>query len=152
MSLPPRAPCKSVRSEWKYRLSPSGEKVAWDSSPAELIGTPRFTGSDHSAWAKDMASSLGAAGPDSEAHATSNATDSSASAVAANTDLMVTSWLMPAWRARRDGHCREMLIATLWFIPIVAELGDTIGNPTTLPIALADENSEVPEEWKLKLP
>src|SRR6266699_5425997 len=83
-------------------LSPSGESVAPNSSPVELTGAPRGTGSDHSDVAKDMASSLGPAGPDSEAHATSNATDSSASAVAASTDLMVTSWLMPARRA--GGH------------------------------------------------
>src|SRR6266700_2410839 len=83
-------------------LSPPGESVAPNSSPVELTGAPTFAGSDHSELAKDMAWSLGAAGPDSEAHATSNATDSSASAVVASTDLMVTSWLMPARRA--GGH------------------------------------------------
>src|SRR5437879_11622740 len=92
-------------------LSPSGESVAPNSSPVELTGAPRFTGSDHSELAKDMACSLGAAGPDSEAHATSNATESSASAVAASTDLMVTSWLVPARRA--GGHV-EIVAAQTW--------------------------------------
>src|SRR6059058_2496856 len=40
MSFPPCAPAKSVRSEWKYRLSPLGESVPWESSPTELIGAP----------------------------------------------------------------------------------------------------------------
>src|SRR5438309_6098629 len=92
-------------------LSPSGESVAPNSSPVELTGAPRFTGSDHSEFAKDMAWSLGAAGPDSEAHATGNATDSSASAMAASTDLMVTSSLVPAWRT--GGH-PEIVAAQTW--------------------------------------
>src|SRR5436309_1097091 len=46
MSFPPCARAKSVRSEWKYRLSPLGESVPWESSPTELIGAPTLTGSD----------------------------------------------------------------------------------------------------------
>src|SRR5437667_809580 len=46
LSFPPCAPAKSVRSEWKYRLSPLGESVPWESSPTELIGAPTLTGSD----------------------------------------------------------------------------------------------------------
>src|SRR6266513_3009859 len=97
-----RFPKPPGRSERKYRLSSSLDMVGVWSWHRELTGARRGTGSDHSELAKDMACSLGAAGPDSEAHATSNATDSSASAVAASTDLMVTSWLVPARRA--GGH------------------------------------------------
>src|SRR6266496_2923774 len=99
MSLLPAPP---VRALLKNITWPSGVNVGVASPAALLMGAPTFAGSDHSELAKDMAWSLGAAGPDPEAHATSNATDSSASAVVASTDLMVTSWLMPARRA--GGH------------------------------------------------
>src|SRR6266550_4034009 len=106
-----RFPNPPGRSERKYMLSSSLDIVGVWSWHRELTGAGRGTGSDHSELAKDMACSLGAAGPDSEAHATSNATDSSASAVAASTDLMVTSRLMPAWRA--GGHV-EIVAAQTW--------------------------------------
>src|SRR5207244_2974960 len=66
MSAPPSPP---ERVETKYRLSSSGDSAAFISLAAELIGAPRFTGSDHSELEKDMASSLGAAGWDSGAQA-----------------------------------------------------------------------------------
>src|SRR6266699_5866436 len=66
MSAPPTPP---GRFETKYRLSSSGDSAAFISLAAELIGAPRFTGSDHSELEKDMASSLGAAGWDSGAQA-----------------------------------------------------------------------------------
>src|SRR6266550_3095668 len=66
MSAPPSPP---ERVETKYRLSSSGDSAAFISLAAELIGAPRFTGSDHSELEKDMASSLGAASWDSGAQA-----------------------------------------------------------------------------------
>ena len=44
-----------ARFDEKYRLSSSGESVAFCSPAAELTTGPRFTGSDHSELAKDMA-------------------------------------------------------------------------------------------------
>src|SRR5437762_13204872 len=94
-----RFPNPPGRSERKYMLSSSLDMVGAWSWHRELTGAGRGTGSDHSESAKDMACSLGAAGPDSEAHAPSNATDSSARAAAASTDLRVPSWRVPAPRA-----------------------------------------------------
>src|SRR6266576_3813483 len=55
MSAPPSPP---ARVDTKYRLSSSGENAAFISLADELMGAPRFTGSDHSELAKDMASIL----------------------------------------------------------------------------------------------
>src|SRR5690349_15784875 len=52
MSTPPRPP---GRPDTKYRLSSSGDSDAFMSLTEELIGGPRFTGSDHSASAKRSA-------------------------------------------------------------------------------------------------
>src|SRR5438132_1842582 len=60
-----------ARFDEKYRLSSSGESVAFCSPAAELTTGPRFTGSDHSELAKDMAWSLGAAGSVVGSHASS---------------------------------------------------------------------------------
>src|SRR6267143_1123875 len=60
MSPPPRPP---ARVETKYRLSSSGERAGFISFADELMGAPRFTGSDHSELAKDMAAMLGVPRP-----------------------------------------------------------------------------------------
>src|SRR5437867_7808890 len=52
MSTPPRPP---ARPETKYRLSSSGDSDAFMSLTDELMGAPRFTGSDHSELPKRSA-------------------------------------------------------------------------------------------------
>src|SRR5437870_12352412 len=58
-----------VRSDWKKRLSSSGERLACASVAPVLIAA-RFAGPDHSEPAKDIASSLIPTEADSDSHAT----------------------------------------------------------------------------------
>src|SRR6266550_1424611 len=76
------------RFEEKQRLRPSRASVAFCSLEDELTTGPRFTGSDHSEPANDMASSLGAAGWDCHSHARSSAREASGTRVAMATVLM----------------------------------------------------------------
>src|SRR5205809_6972798 len=76
-----------LRSDWKYRLSSSGESVAWASAAPVLIAA-RFTGVDHSELAKDMASSLIATGADSDSHATRSVKETSDTSLAMDTGFM----------------------------------------------------------------
>jgi hypothetical protein len=52
ISAPPNPP---ARVDTKYRLSSSGDNAAFISFADELTGAPRFTGSDHSELANDIA-------------------------------------------------------------------------------------------------
>src|SRR5207247_9466899 len=70
-----------VRSDWKYRLSSSGERLACASAAPVLIAA-RFTGSDHSEPAKDIASSLMPTEADPDSHATRRVTDATRRTVA----------------------------------------------------------------------
>src|SRR5437016_14683235 len=98
MSLPPSPP---GRFEMKYSVCSSGERPAFASRALELTTGPRFTGSDHSELAKDMAWSLVATGSDPDWHATSSATERSGVRLVMTTGFIETSSLMCARRAGR---------------------------------------------------
>src|SRR6266550_1388170 len=76
MSVAPPPLLLAKKSKW-----PSRDRLGAKSTPALLIGGPRFTGSDHSELAKDMAWTLTATGSDSTRQAASRTNGASKAAL-----------------------------------------------------------------------